>query len=333
MIPLISKEVEQMIFEEKSLTTENIEHFALILGVSGACLSDLRDIIKCFCQQQETILPIKNSNPAIQNLLFALKDSKVNQKQLADKINIHMEGLSKPHHSPTSPKMTTSIIFEDENEESSMITQEAAKVDSTADASHLDISLCILNPWLSAFSLCFIMSMSMVLNVLMAIQYFNPEKLAEENVQATITVGEKSCAVYVQDMYNSLPSAADIKVKDYAIAHVGDGIWRCGGHGPGKEQEDNYIQSITCHRWKGGRWIKFEHQMNEPRIRPRMFVEGNRVIVRGGETSDILSTTGCRASQEVFYKDNHTGGWFLEIIEKNTDCKKVKIFFAIFPKL
>ena len=135
-----------------------------------------------------------------------------------------MEGLSKPHHSPTSPKMTTSIIIEDENEESSMITQEAAKVESTADASHLDISLCILNPWLSAFSLCFIMSM--VLNVLMAIRYFNPEKLAEENVQATITTGEKSCAVYVQDMYNSLSSAADIKVKDYAIANVGDGILR-----------------------------------------------------------------------------------------------------------
>ena len=139
------------------------------------------------------------------------------------------------------------------------------------------------------------------------------------------------------DKYNASLSDMDTSINNYGAVQVGDELWLCGGSAA--RNDVNHQQTKSCKRLSllDGQWRTLDHQMNQPRIRPVMFVEDTKVIVKSGTTSDIHSKTGCRDTQEVikekevftssyfvfqvFDRDNTTIGWVMEDVEARSICQ------------
>eukprot|EP00092_Neocalanus_flemingeri_P032653 GFUD01035518.1.p1 GENE.GFUD01035518.1~~GFUD01035518.1.p1 ORF type:complete len:204 (-),score=39.33 GFUD01035518.1:64-675(-) len=109
-------------------------------------------------------------------------------------------------------------------------------------------------------------------------------------------------------------------IKNFGSVQVGDEVWLCGGQAARKKGEND--QSTTCQilNLVDGRWRTFEHQMGVSRIKAAMFVEGSKVMVLSGVTSDINSRTGCRDTMEIFDTDRPDMGWIMEAMEENSIC-------------
>ena len=114
--------------------------------------------------------------------------------------------------------------------------------------------------------------------------------------------------------YAPVLSSMRTKIKGYGLTQVGDELWVCGGQGS---------WSYTCQILSlvDGKWRTFEHNMNISRIRPWMVLEGRKILVMGGTTSNVNSRTGCRGTQEVFDIDKPEDGWVTEEIEEHRICE------------
>merc|ERR1711936_210234 len=120
--------------------------------------------------------------------------------------------------------------------------------------------------------------------------------------------------------YSHFLSQLEINIADYGAVQVDDALWVCGGRTEDVHTETEQDRTCKILNLLDGQWRTLEHRMNKPRIKPWMFVEGRRVIVRSGVTTDIFSKTGCRNTQEVFYKDKPELGWSTEQIEETNSC-------------
>lgn len=88
-------------------------------------------------------------------------------------------------------------------------------------------------------------------------------------------------------------------LENFGANQVGDEIWVCGARSYGDDEDHDQSKSCMILSLLDGTWRIFEHKMNLPRLRPGVFSEGTKVIVKGGTTSSIHSNTGCRDTREV----------------------------------
>ena len=117
------------------------------------------------------------------------------------------------------------------------------------------------------------------------------------------------------DKYSTYLADLDTPIRDYGVIQVEDEVWFCGGLGFKDQSRTCQILSLL-----DGSWRLFEHTMNDLRVKPLLFVEGRKVIVRGGTDSDVNSRTSCRDTQEVYDMDKPNEGWSIEKIEEKNIC-------------
>jgi len=152
-----------------------------------------------------------------------------------------------------------------------------------------------------------------------------------ENFQGILRMPSKSNTVEWMSKcptqkYSQFLASLNINIVDYGAIQVGDEIWLCGGRNEDSTRDTKQNKQCRILSLLDGQWRTFEHEMQDPRIKPWMFLEGGRVIVRGGVTTDRFSN-GCRATQEVFYIDRPKEGWFNESIEETNICDgSIQIF-------
>jgi len=120
--------------------------------------------------------------------------------------------------------------------------------------------------------------------------------------------------------YSHFLSKLERNILDFGAVQVDNELWVCGGRTEDIKTETEQDRKCQILNLLDGQWRTFEHEMNYPRLKSWMFVEGRRVIVRSGVTTDIFSSTGCRDTQEVFHKDKPELGWSIEQIEETKSC-------------
>ena len=110
-----------------------------------------------------------------------------------------------------------------------------------------------------------------------------------------------------------------LKIQNYGMAQVYDEVWFCGGRSNGYDIDDAkncYILNMVDATWR-----ILETKRNIPRLRPIVMLEGRKVVVMGGTTSDPNSQTGCRDTREVFDLESPDNEWSVEPFPQNLGCE------------
>eukprot|EP00092_Neocalanus_flemingeri_P057691 GFUD01068633.1.p1 GENE.GFUD01068633.1~~GFUD01068633.1.p1 ORF type:complete len:340 (-),score=53.41 GFUD01068633.1:121-1140(-) len=291
--------------DDGTFKTENVQEFVGILGLRGKCHCNAENILLTFCQEQKC----QGMSPehAQQTVLSALRDPKVQQLDLVNKLSrpseedmsSEQEGLLSSSRKPTSASV-----------KGMMYSWKVALILTSG------ICLCLV-----VLAICLSLLLLMTMNQSCSAQEDQQIQSRTSGLVGIIGLSVVWIERCSSGKYSASISNLDTVIKDFAVGQVGNEIWLCGGRASRKN--GNYEQSKTCLILSllNGKWTPSKHRMAEPRIKPVMFVAGGKVIVKSGQDSDVNSRTGCRATQEVFDRDNSTEGWVSQHMEENHFCQ------------
>jgi len=147
----------------------------------------------------------------------------------------------------------------------------------------------------------------------------------EESYKGLITVDKKAVRwdkMCPSDRYSSILDDMEAAMENYGMNQVGDELWVCGGKLLGGGKDLGHSKNCSILSLLDGTWRPFKYKMNLPRLRPVVYAEAGKVVVKGGTTSNIHSNTGCRDTQEVFNKADQSEAWALEDIADNISCRR-----------
>ena len=124
----------------------------------------------------------------------------------------------------------------------------------------------------------------------------------EKRIKGLITVYKKSVRwdkMCKTDRYSSILDDMNAEMENYGMNQVDDELWVCGGKLLGGGKDLDHSKNCSILSLLDGTWRPFKYKMNIPRLRPSVYAEAGKVVVKGGTTSSIHSNTGCRDTQEV----------------------------------
>ena len=124
---------------------------------------------------------------------------------------------------------------------------------------------------------------------------------------ASLLHHEGDCTEPEQTKYPDFPQKLEGRV---GLFVEGLGLLVCGG-----TDRRDYDSTVcwTFSEKSGLRWKQFEHRLNMGRIRSFIVLNGRKIIIKGGESSE--SATGCEYSYEELDLDNLQSGWKREFID------------------
>ena len=124
----------------------------------------------------------------------------------------------------------------------------------------------------------------------------------EERIKGLITIYKKSVRwdkMCPTDRYSSILDDMDAEMENNGMNQLDDELWFCGGKLLGGDKKLDHSKNCSILSLLDGTWRPFKYKMNLPRLRPVVYAEAGKVVVKGGTTSSIHSNTGCRDTQEV----------------------------------